>query len=237
MSILQLLCLCLSIAVISTQGCFDRSKTLPIPQRSLGPIEAGKSFYVGRLSTEKEGENGVYWGTSGLYNFMFVVHSGGIVVIDAPPGFSSDAVKSISKKAITHFIYSHIHSDHIGDAGLFVSSSTQVIAQEETAEFIKDRAADNATIHYPFPTVTFCDKYELTVDTYKIQLSYLADAHAGGNTLIWLPNQKVLMQIDLVTARWAPFRRLNEMENIPLYMQNLDTLLSYDFTYMVIIFL
>jgi len=215
--------------------CFDKNNTLPIPARSQGPIQPNQEFYVGKISQET-GSEGVYWATNGGYNFLFVVYSAGIVVVDAPlqTGWSLRAIQSLNTtKSVTHFIYSHFHTDHVGDANLHQKPGVTFIGHELTANYLVSRSLENNMKKLPLVNISFIDTYEFKVDNYVFQLSYKHNAHLNGNIMIWLPNQKVLMHVDLIFPRWIPFHDLGEMENSTSFLQNVEEILSYDFTYMV----
>lgn len=166
---------------------------------------------------------------------LFIIHSSGIVVFDGPiGGWGSKAVRSIdNSSSITHFIYSHYHSDHVADAGSFKETGTIFIAQSATTEYLKARAAEPNSLKLPIPNVTFCQNYTFKVDNYQVELSALKNSHAEGVILGYLPIQKILWQIDVVFPRWVPFHNMGEMENADIHYANLETILSYDFNYMV----
>ena len=70
----------------------------------------------------QEIRDGLYWITDGAYNTMLLVHETGLIAIDPLPTLGPrylDAIASVTKKPITHVIYSHEHTDHIGAAHLF----------------------------------------------------------------------------------------------------------------------
>jgi glyoxylase-like metal-dependent hydrolase (beta-lactamase superfamily II) len=85
----------------------------------------------------------------------------------------------------------------------------------------------------PLPTVTFKDKYTLTVGTQTLELSYRGDDHEPGNIYIYAPKQKVLMKVDIVFPGWAPFMDLAVSEDVMGYLKAQDTILSYDFDWLV----
>ena len=93
-------------------GCFDTANILPVPARSFGDISPGAEFYVEKFTSE-QGEDGVYYGTNGGYNFLFIVSptaGEGVAVFDAPPSgsWTLHAVQNTTSKPITRFIYAII---------------------------------------------------------------------------------------------------------------------------------
>ena len=85
----------------------------------------------------------------------------------------------------------------------------------------------------PLPTVTFKDKYTLTVGTQTLELAYHGDDHEPGNIYIYAPKQKVLMKVDIIFPGWTPFMNLAVSESTPGYLKAHDVILSYDFDWLV----
>ena len=118
----------------------------------------------------QEIRGGLYWVTDGLYNTMFLVSSKGVIVVDPIPNLGERYLKAIAEvtdKPITHVVYSHEHTDHIGAAYLFPKTAVY-IAQKKTAEILERRKDPRR----PVPTQTFDDSYTLTVGDQTIQLDY-----------------------------------------------------------------
>lgn len=62
---------------------------------------------------------GLYMITDNIYQSMFQVYDGGVVVIDAPPAYATRillAISVVTDEPVTHIVYSHAHVDHIGGA-------------------------------------------------------------------------------------------------------------------------
>ncbi|MBV6699425.1 MBL fold metallo-hydrolase [Kitasatospora aureofaciens] len=84
---------------------------------------------------------GVYGITQGMINTMFVVTKKGVVLVDAPPALEEQlpaAVAEVTAKPLTHLIYSHAHSDHIGAAHLLNRDGLKIISHEITGRFIQE---------------------------------------------------------------------------------------------------
>src|SRR3989338_2943555 len=219
-------------------GCFDTDNILPVPARAFGDIPAGAEFYVEKFTSE-QGEDGVYYGTNGGYNFLFIVspnENEGVAVSDALPSGSWTlyAVQNITSKPVTRFIYGHYHSDHVGDARAFLGAT--YIAQEKTTAFLASRFRDavakgTAAAALPVPSLSWCDAYSFKHGNYEVELAFQEETagHVPGNTYIWLPVPKVLMLVDVVFPRWVPFNRLGESENLTAVRANINTILSYPF--------
>jgi glyoxylase-like metal-dependent hydrolase (beta-lactamase superfamily II) len=208
----------------------------PLPEAAKGvPIPQDTGFYVEEIA------DGLYWVTEGAYTTMFLTTGQGVIVIDAPPTFGNKLVKAIAgvtSEPITHVIYSHSHADHIGGAAQYPPSATYVAHADTKARLAaEDRLAPFGAFlggsAVPLPTVTFTDKYILTVGNQTLELAYRGDDHEPGNIYIYAPKQKVLMKIDIVFPGWAPFMDLAVSENVMGYFRAHDIILSYDFDWLV----
>ena len=188
---------------------------LPVPQGDIvPPIDPDKGYRTERLG------HGLYMVTDNGYQSMFLVYERGVVVVDAPPSYSAhirQAIAEVTDKPVTHVIYSHAHSDHIGGV-TDLGGHPVIIAQEETFRLLA-RAKDPKR---PLPSVTFKSRYRLTVGSQVLELSYKGSAHEPGNITIYAPKQKVLMLVDIVFPGWMPWRRFALAKDIPGYFQEVS---------------
>ena len=151
--------------------------------------------------------------------------------IDAPPSYAANLPKAIAEltdKPVTHVVYSHSHSDHIGGASL-LGGRPIIVAHSETLRLVK-RASDPRR---PLPTVTFSDRYSLRVGSKVLELSYHGNAHEPGNIFIHAPSQRVLMVVDVVFPGWMPWRRFALAQDIPGYFAQVEQLRTMDWDVLV----
>lgn len=93
----------------------------PIPKDALGPAVNSDGYYVGQI------QGNLYWVTDSYYQSMFLTTPDGVVLVDAPPTIGHNlqrAIDSVTKpkgqpSKVTHLVYSHTHTDHIGASALF----------------------------------------------------------------------------------------------------------------------
>ena len=187
-------------------------KYFDVNESAKGPsIDPSKGYRIQNLG------KGLFMITDNAYQSMFMVYETGVVVIDAPPAFAQyipKAIAEVTSKPITHLIYSHSHTDHIGGTRtLNLNKNAVIIAHEETRRLLL-RAKDP---NRPPPTITFKDKYVLKVGTQTLELSYHGNAHEPGNICVYAPAQKTLMVIDVVFPGWMPWRRFALAQDIPAY--------------------
>src|SRR5262249_33411718 len=179
----------------------------------------------------QEIRGGLYWVTDGAYNTMFLVHESGVIAVDPLPTLGPrylEAIAQVTKKPITHVVYSHEHTDHIGAARLFPSSAT-FIAQRETAELLAARKDPRR----PVPSIQFVDRSTLEVGGQRLVLEYRGVNHSRGNVFIHAPKQRVLMLVDVVYPGFMPYKNLGIAEDVQGYLDAHRQALSYDFDVLV----
>lgn len=211
---------CVMSALLFAQ---EGEKTPPLGSVPVVPPEKG--YFV------QEVRGGLYWVTDGLYNSMFLVSSQGVIAVDPLPNLSEKYLKAIAEvtdKPVTHVIYSHEHTDHIGAAYLFPKNAVYV-AQKETAEILARRKDPRR----PLPTLIFDTTYTLTVGDQTLELDYKGVNHEAGNIFIYAPKQKALMLVDVVYPGWMAYKNLGIAEDVPGYIQAHHDALSYDFDTLV----
>lgn len=168
--------------------------------------------------------------TDNLYNALFFVSTTGVVVIDAPPTIGHHlayAIGNTTHLPVTHFVYSHAHSDHVGAA--FIFEGAIFIGQAHTKELLSISPRPNQ----PIPDITFSDSYTLHQDNQTIELSYKGPNHEPGNIFIYAPEQKVLMVVDIIFPGWVPFAYLGEAEFVAGFIIAHDQILEYEFDHFV----
>ncbi|MFC8237279.1 MBL fold metallo-hydrolase [Streptomyces sp. NPDC057284] len=196
----------------------------PVPEFALGPDIPESGYVVQELG------GGAHFVTQGMINTMFVETTHGVVLVDASPFLGEkllEAIESVTPKPVTHLIYSHAHSDHIGAAHLLNRNGLKIISHEITGEFIKDVKNDGRR---PLPTETFSGRRkEMDIDGVRFVLDYTGDWHQAGNLFIHLPELKLMGAMDSFSPKSAPFFRLYFSAHVPAYFDAMDQLLEYDY--------
>jgi glyoxylase-like metal-dependent hydrolase (beta-lactamase superfamily II) len=197
----------------------------PIPTQAVGPRLNAAGYRVEHFG------GGAYMVTDNQYQALFLVSTKGVILVDAPPTIGYNLLYAIGNTTsipITHFVYSHAHTDHVGGAYL-VGKKPKKIAHKLTKEILK---ATPDPLR-PLPDVTFEDDHTLHVGNQTLKLSYKGLAHQPGNIFIYAPTQKVLMLVDIVYPGWVPFAYLGQAQFVPGYIKAFDQVLEYDFKYFV----
>jgi len=199
---------------------------LDVPDFAKGPaVDPAKGY-----RTQKLGE-GLYMITDGAYQSMFMTYEDGVVVVDAPPSYASlirKAIADVSDKPVTHVVYSHAHTDHIGGTKS-LGGQPIIVAQAETNKLL---ARDNDP-NRPLAAVTFDDQYRLAVGSQVLELSYHGNAHLPGNIFIYAPKQRTLMVVDVIFPGWMPWRRFAVAQDIPAYFAQVKEINAMTFDTLV----
>ncbi len=201
-------------------------KYFDVPDSAKGPsVDPVKGY-----RTQKLGD-GLYMITDGAYQSMFMTYEHGVVVVDAPPSYAShipEAIAEVSDQPITHLIYSHAHTDHIGGAKS-LGGQPIIVAHAETNRLL----ARDGDANRPLAAVTFEDQYRLSVGSQVLELSYHGNAHLPGNIFIYAPKQRTLMVVDVIFPGWMPWRRFAVAQDIPAYFAQVKEINAMNFDTLV----
>ena len=136
-----------------------------------------KGYHVAEING-----SGTYLLTDGGSQAWAIVTERGVILVDAPeplpflpPLQVVPAIAEITDKPITHLIYSHAHSDHIGGAGTVVKAfpDVRIIAHKRTKEIL-ERAKDPRR---PVPHQAFEETLKLDIGGKRLELSYHGNIH------------------------------------------------------------
>jgi glyoxylase-like metal-dependent hydrolase (beta-lactamase superfamily II) len=199
----------------------EHAPFIPLPDQALPQADPPEGYRL-----QRQGENG-YVVISGFVQSVFVVTEDGVVVVDSPPAIGDKlltAIRSVTDKPVTHFIYTHTHADHVGANTQF--GDVTRIAHNECARIL---AVHNDPAR-PLPDQTFDGPgTTLTIGGETVELIYPGPNHEVGNILVWFPAQKLAMMSDLVMPGWAPYRGWGNADYPPGILFAHDAILALDF--------
>ena len=172
----------------------------------------------------------LFYVTGGIYQSAFLKTAAGVVVLDAPPSFAHKLSAVIAENApdtpITHLIYSHGHTDHVGGAAVFSDvEGLEIVAPAKVAVSIAEEGAPTILQ----PTTTYEGEYELTVGGEIIELKTATFHAEDEDAIIYLPKQRFLMAVDTITPGEVPFMNFGATTDVGAYLNMFDELLAYDF--------
>ena len=191
------------------------------------PVDPQKGYAVVRIG------DGIYWLVGSGYQTMFITTGQGVIAVDAPQPLGEKYIQAIEEttdEPITHMIYSHGHQDHVGAAGQIFSDDITYIAQRQTADVLANASDPNR----PVPGIAFDDEYILSVGNQTLELYHIGNYHSDGDIVIYSPDQKVVMAVDLLRPGITPFRAFAVTPDIDQYLKAHDTL-AEDFDFDVLV--
>lgn len=140
------------------------------------------------------------------HNATFYVGKKGVMVIDTTdkqtaPGLIA-AIRSVTSLPITTLVYSHYHMDHVGGAQLIVDEAKKSSAQ---INIVSNQAVADQIKRYgnriPVPTQIIDNRggeFEFEGTSVEILLPELGGGHSPDNSIIYLPEEKVLHYVDII---------------------------------------
>ncbi|MEU5045331.1 MBL fold metallo-hydrolase [Streptomyces griseorubiginosus] len=124
-----------------------------------------------------------------------------------------DAVRELTPHAPHLVVNTHFHGDHA--FGNFVFTPEAVVVGQELCRSEMATAGLHLTTLWPdvrwgdlnleLPSVTFRDQLTVHIGGIEARLAHIGPAHTTNDTVVWLPQQRVLFTGDLVMSGVTPF--------------------------------
>ncbi|MBW7848910.1 MAG: MBL fold metallo-hydrolase [Rhodospirillales bacterium] len=187
---------------------------------------------------------GVYaYTTEGDPNTGIIIGDDGVMVVDtqATPVMAQgviDAIRSVTDKPVKHVVLSHYHAVRVLGASAF--SAPVTIASQGTYELIRERGEHdyrsevgrfprlfNAVESIPgltWPTIVFRDELTVFMGRREVRIMHLGRGHSKGDTVVWLPRERVLFSGDLVEYGATPYTGDAYLEDWPLTLDRVAAL-------------
>lgn len=170
--------------------------------------------------------DGVYCLTAeGDPNSGVIVGDDGVMVVDAraTPAMAQDLVRhirTVTDKPIKHVVLTHYHAVRVLGASGY--GADNVIASDETWGLIKERgeqdkaseiqrfprlfkALDGVPPGLTWPTLAFRDRIVMWMGAREVHVIYAGRGHTKGDSVVWLPKEKVMFSGDLVEYGATPY--------------------------------
>ncbi|QFZ84072.1 MBL fold metallo-hydrolase [Variovorax paradoxus] len=177
-------------------------------------------------------------------NTGVVVGDDAVLVADtqATPAMAQDVVRRIREvtdKPIRYVVLTHYHAVRVLGASGF--NSQEIISSQDTYDLIVERGeqdkaseigrfprlfrnAESIPRGVTWPTMTFNKKMTLWLGKVEVQLLQLGRGHTKGDTVVWLPQDRVLLGGDLVEFNATPYAGDAYFKDWPQTLGNLAAL-------------
>jgi len=177
-----------------------------------------------KVSFDKLSDHAYAYTAEGDPNTGIVVADDAVMVIDtqATPVMAQDVVRRIRQvtdKPIKYVVLSHYHAVRVLGASGYAPE--HVIASRDTYDLIAERGKEDmqseierfprlfrAVESVPgltWPTIVFEKRLTMMLGTLQVELLQLGRGHTKGDTIVWLPQDRVLFSGDLVEYEATPY--------------------------------
>ncbi|MDZ7861774.1 MBL fold metallo-hydrolase [Acidovorax sp.] len=199
---------------------------------------------VKKVSFDKLSEHAYAYTAEGDPNTGIIIGDDAVMVIDtqATPVMAQDVIRRIREvtdKPIKYVLLSHYHAVRVLGASAY--GAEHIIASEDTRDLIVERGQfdkDSEIGRFPrlfqnvesvpdgltWPTMTFNKKMTLWLGTLEVQILQLGRGHTKGDTVAWLPAEKILFSGDLVEFDATPYAGDAYFQDWPQTLDNLAAL-------------
>jgi cyclase len=132
--------------------------------------------------------------------------SEGILLVDTQYPQLTDkivhAIRNISPAPVKFVVNTHVHPDHMGGNEAFAKEGAVIFARDELRTRLTHGLDDAAGYRLPapkadLPVVTYSGPTSIHIDGEDVKLVPIARAHTDGDTLVWFPDEDVMMTSDI----------------------------------------
>ncbi|MGH7743638.1 MAG: MBL fold metallo-hydrolase [Candidatus Dormibacteria bacterium] len=190
-----------------------------------------------QITFEKLSENTYAYTAEGDPNSGVVIGDDCALIVDATatPVMARDLiarVREVTDKPIKHVVLSHYHAVRVLGASAFkAEGSANVIASRGTHELITERGVQDmgseisrfprlfqAAESIPgltWPNLVFEREITLYLGKLEVRIMHVGPGHTKGDTIVWLPEQRILFSGDLVEYQTAAYTGDAQLEEWP----------------------
>ena len=176
-------------------------------------------------------------------NTGIVIGDDAVMVIDtqATPVMAQDVIRRIREvtdKPIRYVVLSHYHAVRVLGASAY--GAQHVIASQDTRDLIVERGAQDMKSEierFPrlfqdvesipgltWPHIVFDDELTLYLGKLEVRLMQLGAGHTRGDTIAWIPSQKICFSGDLVEYNAGVYTGDAHLEEWPATLDKLQAL-------------
>jgi glyoxylase-like metal-dependent hydrolase (beta-lactamase superfamily II) len=176
-------------------------------------------------------------------NTGVIVGDDAVMVIDAQatPLLARDVIRRIRRvtcKPIRYVVLTHYHAVRVLGASAY--RAEHIIASEATRELIRERGAQDMKSEmgrFPrlfrgartipgltWPTLTFRGELTLRLGRLEVHIRQPGAGHTGGDTIVWVPAERVLFSGDLVEYQAGIYTGDAHLKDWPATLEKLRQL-------------
>ena len=196
-----------------------------------------------KVSFTKLSNNAYAYTAEGDPNTGVIIGDEAVMVIDtqATPVMAQDVIRrirTVTDLPIRYVLMSHYHAVRVLGASAYAPQ--EIIASQDTYDLIVERGAQDMQSEierFPrlfravetipgltWPTMTFKGEMTLWLGKLEVKLMQLGRGHTKGDTVAWLPQQKILFSGDLVEFDATPYAGDAYFSDWPQTLDNIAAL-------------
>ena len=177
-----------------------------------------------KVSFDKLSDHAYAYTAEGDPNTGIVIGDDAIMVIDtqATPVMAQDVIRhirTVSDKPIRYVVLSHYHAVRVLGASGY--GAQHVIASRDTYDLIVERGeadmkseierfprlfqAVESVPGLTWPSLVFEKRMTLWIGKLQVELMQIGRGHTKGDTVVWLPEERILFSGDLVEYQTTPY--------------------------------
>jgi glyoxylase-like metal-dependent hydrolase (beta-lactamase superfamily II) len=202
---------------------------------------------VKRVSFTRLSDNAYAYTAEGDPNTGVIIGDDAVLVLDtqATPVMAQDVIRRIRQvtdKPIKYILLTHYHAVRVLGASAYKAEGAEhIIASYDTLDLIKERGEQDKASEigrFPrlfqnvesvppgltWPTIAFKQQMTLWLGSLEVQLLQLGRGHTKGDTVAWLPQQKILFSGDLVEFDATPYAGDAYFKDWPQTLDNIAAL-------------
>lgn len=165
-------------------------------------------------------------------NVGFVVGEDGVLLIDDQFADIAqailDQIASVTPKPVKYLVNTHHHGDHTGGNALFAKMSL-IVAHHDVRKYMLEAAASDPKIdvqEVPAPSLTYSKEVRIHLGSKAIRLLHIARGHTSGDTIVYVPEDKVVHVGDLCFNGLHPYIDVAHGGSTKEWVETLEGILS-----------
>ena len=157
-------------------------------------------------------------------NSGVVIGDDSVLVVDAQatPAMAQDVIariRTVTEKPIRHVVLTHYHAVRVLGASAYAGA--EIVASDVCRAMTVERGqqdTDSEIARFPrlfrgrdsipgltWPTLTFHRRMTLYLGAREVQIIHIGRSHTAGDTVVWLPKERVLFSGDVVEFGATPY--------------------------------
>ena len=156
---------------------------------------------------------GTYDNSGHNNNLSFIITGEGVVVVNAGDNYLlaqslHEEIKRRTDQPVKYVVLENGQGHAMLGSNYWKEQGAKIVAHRNTAEYMervgydvlagmRNRARDKAfKTEFTMPDIVYDDTLDLSMGGWKIQVLHLGNAHHHGDTMVWLPEKKLVIAGD-----------------------------------------